>query len=312
MNASLPVMLGNVSPREALPTTPRTYLLLITKVLEDWAYRPVPEEGELVPPEAPGVMDLVRAVESFPRRCWIWKGGPLDDVHERGPLLVEATDSPALLDHALTAWAPTGGVLFIGSAAERDELCRHLGSLVRIRLPDQGEATLNLRPDLLSAWLRALDDDHRHAWLGPMTQLLWRINWGPAHGWCQLDQPVPGLAQRTTGWLELRPHELAAFDTNTREHFVTSLAHELITLPSHSSRALGEVREWVRQQLREASTLNIQADADARRYILLLARYPGLLDTPQAQALINDLSESPPARLRGLAALAGEKEFPDD
>ncbi|MET3654757.1 DUF4123 domain-containing protein [Dyella japonica] len=306
-NAGVPVMLGANPSIKDLPNTSFTYLLLHTRVLEDWAYQPSPPDASELSATAPGVVDLVRAVSPLAMRRWLWDG--LTEEPERGPLLVDATGDTPLLEHALAHWAPVAGVLFIGAACAMDSMHQHLQSLTHFTMPDQGQAQFGFMPSHLSAWLNALDAQHRHAWLGPMSPLLWRENRGPAHRWYRLEQTTPGATQTRLDWLQLRADELAAFDHHVREHFIAGLASELLALPTYGMLSTAEAQSHVRETLAEAAKLNINADEDFRACVLLLARHPALQADPTAQALLNDLSQSPAARLRAVAALVNEKDL---
>ena len=304
--------LGKDITPDALPETPFRYLLLMTITLQNWAYRPVPQEGELRPAYAPGVLDLVKEFDSFAHTAWVWRDTSLDDHFDRGPLLVDVTQQPALLQHAITHWAPIGGALVIGSQAELGDVSSHLKGQITLTLPDHGQAILDIRPHHLSAWLEALDEDNRHAWLGPISTLLWRANWGPVHDWYRLDrQAVPALGI-PSGAISLRPHELKQFDANTREHFLLSRVYDVRAMPAHATRSLEEVRRWVEQLLQVADRLNIQDDVDTEQYIGLFARNLWLLHSAEARTALNDLTESPQARLRHLAALVQAKESSHD
>ena len=300
--------LGKDITAEALSATPFHYLLLMTVPLQNWAYRPVPQEGELRPAYAPGALDLVKEFDPLPWHAWIWQGTALDYQFDRGPLLVDATRQPSLMQQALTHWTPAGGAVVIGSAADLGELSAHLRSLVPLSLPDQCEATLNIQPHHLTAWLEALDEDHRGAWLGPITSLFWRASWGPAYDWRRLDRDVLGNADGDADVLTLRPAELARFDANTREHFLLSRIYEVQAIPEHAACSIEDIRRWVTQLLEVADQLNIHDEADATRYIELLAHHPWLLHSDEARSILNDLTESPPARLRKLDGLVRVQE----
>ena len=302
--------LGKDITEETLPRAPFRYLLLMTVPLQNWAYRPVPQEGEYRPAYAPGVLDLVKEFDPLPWHAWVWQGTPLDEQYDRGPLLVDATNQPSLMQHALTHWAPAGGAMFIGSAADLSDLSAHLSGLVQLDLSCDGEATLDVQPHHLAAWLEALDDDHRAAWLGPISTLLWRATWGPAYDWRRLDRDASGYVGGKTVPLTLRPHELARFDANTREHFVQSRVYEVHSSPDHSGRSLEEIRRWVEQLLQLGDRLNFHDEAVATQYISLLAHDPWLLQSDEARGILNDLTESPQARLRQLESLLRARGAP--
>jgi len=302
--------LGKDITEETLPRAPFRYLLLMTVPLQNWAYRPVRQEGEYRPAYAPGVLDLVKEFDPLPWHAWVWQGTPLDEQYDRGPLLVDATNQPSLMQHAFTHWAPAGGAVFIGSAADLSDMSAHLSGLVQLDLSCEGEATLDVQPHHLAAWLEALDDDHRAAWLGPISTLLWRATWGPAYDWRRLDRDASGYVGGKTVPLTLRPHELARFDANTREHFVQSRVYEVHSIPDHSGRSLEEIRRWVEQLLQLGDRLNFHDEAVATQYISLLAHDPWLLQSDEARGILNDLTESPQARLRQLESLVRARGAP--
>jgi len=302
--------LGKDITEETLPRAPFRYLLLMTVPLQNWAYRPVPQEGEYRPAYAPGVLDLVKEFDPLPWHAWVWQGTPLDEQYDRGPLLVDATNQPSLMQHAFTHWAPAGGAMFIGSAADLSDMSAHLSGLVQLDLSCEGEATLDVQPHHLATWLEALDDDHRAAWLGPISTLLWRATWGPAYDWRRLDRDASGYVGGKTVPLTLRPHELARFDANTREHFVQSRVYEVHSIPDHGGRSLEEIRRWVEQLLQLGDRLNFHDEAVAAQYISLLAHDPWLLQSDEARGILNDLTESPQARLRQLESLVRARGAP--
>lgn len=307
-STTIPVQLGDIDPRSALPASSRVYLLLNTKLLEDWAYRPSPPDAGVASASAPSVVELIRAVESFAPRRWLWANGPLSDMEERGPLLVEATGKPALLEQAVSQWSDANGVIIIGTEVDLDTLHRHLGSLVHITLPDHSQATFNFQPTLLEPWLSALSLQHRAQWLGPIQQLLWRTHWYHRVSWYRLDRPEAGSTENQEA-LHLHPIEMAAFNTNTQDYFVISLAEEVQAIPHCNTFSLEQLCESVRQGIQEAADVNIERDTDVHDYVLLRARHPDPMGTEQAKAILEDPVESAAGRLRNLTALIGEKEF---
>ncbi|WP_198155310.1 hypothetical protein [Candidatus Burkholderia verschuerenii] len=83
-------MLGDGLPPNDFPSAPHLYLLLHTRALEDWAYRPSPPDASENLAVAPGVVDLVREISPLTSRRWLWQDLPGEA--ERGPLLVDVTD----------------------------------------------------------------------------------------------------------------------------------------------------------------------------------------------------------------------------
>lgn len=301
---------GNV--RAAVPTTSHIYLLLHTKALEDWAFRPPPQDDVRAPATAPSVVDLVKQVASFIPKRWLWADGPMAEYEERGPLLVETTDSEALLDHALREWAPADGVIVIGSEADLDTLAAHLRGLTQVTLPDKGKANFNFQSTMLEPWLSALGPPNRSQWLGPMRQLLWRTHWHRRAAWFRLEHPSGEASATEPGWLTLSASELAAFNRRMHDYFVVSLARELLEQSKYETFTLDQAIEQVREWIQRAAILNIQLDDDVRQFVLLHARYPEHCNSPEGKALLNDLNEPPSARLRNLAALIEEKGGSDD
>ncbi|WP_157832252.1 DUF4123 domain-containing protein [Pseudomonas sp. 09C 129] len=310
--ADTPVQLGDIDPRVALPSTSRVYLLLTTQRLEDWAYRPSPPDAGAASAVAPSVIELVRALESFAPRRWLWANSPLADMEERGPLLVDATDKPALLEQAITDWSEADGVIIIGTQVDLDTLARHLGSLVQITLPDHSQATFNFQPTILEPWLSALGQPNRSQWLGPIQQLLWRTHWHRRVSWFRLDHPEAASTADPQQRLHLHPLEMAAFDANTQDYFIISLAEEVQALSQYNAFSLEQICESVREKVREAASVNIERDTDVRDFVLLHARYPEPMGSEQAKALLEDPVESPVSRLRNLTALISEKEFQNE
>ena len=284
------------------------YLLLMTNTLENLAYRPAAQDSRFLPAYAPSVLELIDEVTNRPPHTWIWKRTALDDEHEFGPLLVDISQVPELLDHAVAEWMPVDAAIAIDSDLPLVELADHFSSMIQFGIRGAEINNHSLDPNHLDAWLDALAPDNREAWLGPMSRLGWRINWGPAFEWRQLERSPTVARLRVEPMLMLQQDEVHKLAWGLHDYFVLSLAHKIIAMPQYTTRSLSEIRPWIEALLPQLRDLNFANETVAGQFVLLVAAHMWLMSNQQATAIYTNLEESPEARLRQMQALVLNKE----
>ncbi|SAK76019.1 hypothetical protein AWB80_04415 [Caballeronia pedi] len=279
-------------------------LLLATEALEDWAYPGLaPDAAQF--PDAPGVMDLVKAIEPFPVSRWMWSDTQFDVRRQRGPLLVQVGNGSALLETFVKQWAPANGGMVLFTDLDIEGLHRFLTTRVVAGLPQGGEATLRWEPQRWAAVMRALTHHRGSEFLGPITRLVWIENSGPRSYWRQTFNPTPASREAASSapfsWQDGELRRLGELD---KQHFLDALTNELVELPACAGRDHAWIYEQARQAIQYFGNVGIHNEAIVCALLRLSIEQGRTLNTHEARAIVADTTRSPESRLDALRALA--------
>lgn len=191
----MPALLEAKAAAAELKGWSRTYLLLETECLEDML-RQQPDA-----PDHPSAFQAIRKIAPCLPMRWQWEDTDYHVHKTVGPLLIDVPKGSPLIQAYLDEWCAHDVGVWLRSSAGLDEVHAHLRSLTWVELPAELPSRFRLQEtSALQSVLRALPSERANLLLGPIEQVLWRENAGPAFRWWRFDNASP-----TSGCTEITP-----------------------------------------------------------------------------------------------------------
>ncbi|WP_423757775.1 DUF4123 domain-containing protein [Burkholderia sp. NLJ2] len=221
---------------EGTDTSPSTYLLLESEILDEWLL------AQPSTPEDHTIADTVRSLDFTSTQRWVWRETEYHDYDTRGPMLVQYGPGSALASTFVDVWPPTGGAVLLVSPESMEPVLAHLREILFVYMPDGKKARFRLQETAaLASVLQALAPHRAAALLGPVQELLWRENLGPDHQWWRYRKSED--AYHVQGGFQFFDAEMAAIDAGLADH-------QLRKQTALTQRAPHSFRDSARQQTR--------------------------------------------------------------
>jgi len=285
---------------------PRAFLLLETECLEDML-RGLPDA-----PDQPSAIQAISAIAPCLSMRWQWEDTDYHAHRTAGPLLIEVPKGSPLIQAYLDEWSTHDVGLWLRSSASLDHVHAHLRSLTWVELPGELRSRFRLQETSAAlSVLRALTPERAGMLLGPIKQVLWRENAGPAFRWWRFENDSPSSARSgTTPWFTFTASEMSSISLGMSEymlHWQTALTMEQKGADHEGARA--RVRGW----LNDAHALGYSRQEDVAA-LMDMFRHPAY--PAQQQHLMQILAQTrltPSARLRqGMDMLESVEEGKND
>ncbi|NBA95900.1 DUF4123 domain-containing protein [Pseudomonas sp. R5(2019)] len=218
-----------------------TWLLLESEVLEEWLC----QQPDAV--EKPSIASEVRKTDYACSLSWVWSETEYDGHERRGPLLVRYYPGSALAARFQHDWSETDGAVSIASQSPPEQVLAHLRAILFVFMPNGNRARFRLQDTAaLASVLHALSPYRAATLLGPLEQLQWRENLGPAHQWWRYVQPHgPHPVQ---GEFQFTDSEMALIDAGQMDHHLRKQVALTQQAPhSFHDDARIQTKVWLRQ-----------------------------------------------------------------
>ncbi len=237
-------------------------------------------------------------VDPFTHRHWIYEGTDFDSQKERGPLLVQVYDDPALFRAFSEDWRSDHLGVFLTSPRPVNEVLEHFRTLRKATMPNDHPALLRLHePRTLRGFAEAYEDDQDMIddILGPVAQVIWCEWHGDAGDWYILTHSRPEGGAAAQEPLRITQRTRQIIENQRMDYTARCIAREVIALnlPSLATTSALAIVERSRQHAADAYALGFTSEAALAGYIDLAFRHgPSVRENGPVRSILID-TETP-------------------
>ena len=281
------------------------YLLIDCLALTRLSYQPLLADAQIS--KTSNAKELIRAVDPFTTREFIWDRTVLDEQQEEGPLLISFDQDSALIQQFIKHWAAENIGVLLSSREKLLTIAAHLRSLVTVNLPQGRQPVMNLQdPQKLHNVLAALDDPRYVILAGPIKQMIW---YGKVQQtWHLRENTHPQTTEQQAPWFEINVAEMEIINHMIQKTFEYNMTNVMLQYAEQhktleeSTKLLNanrtDIATLVEKNIISGKQLNIIEPELVERFLKLTIFHQPLLKQSPIHTILNDLNTPADIRLQ--------------